>query len=352
MTSVRWRELSAAGAGAIRVLALEGPGALDALRTLTGGRVPAAGSFALATLRDRAGALLDEALVRTHQSGVLELQLHGSSAVLARVLAELGDPPPLARGSTLEARAEERLAQAASEPAARMLLDQVEGALRREFEALLALGERERVARARLLAERGRVGAALVVPRRVVLAGPVNAGKSTLFNALIGHERVVVDAQAGTTRDAVHELVLLGAYPVELVDTAGRRALAPEAGAAGEVEAAGQRLAQELARAAELVLELVPPHAAAPRARARTHFLASRADEPGVVPGLERLSAGTDARAARATVERLFHSALHLPVTPWQPGAGVPFEPEWHHVLASVHGTALEQALTGWLAAR
>lgn len=352
MNAVRWRELSAEGAGAIRVLALAGPGALAALRTLTGGRVPAAGSFALAALRDGSGGLLDEAVVRRHADGTVELQLHGSSAVLARVLRELGDPAPLPPAGTLEARAEERLAHAASEAAARMLLDQTEGALRREFEALLAAGEAERVACARALAERGRIGEALVRPRRVVLAGPVNAGKSTLFNALVGHERVLVDPCAGTTRDAVHERIVLGAYPVELVDTAGRRALTPQAGVSGEVEAAGQRLAAELARGAELVLELVPPGATVPPARAGTVVLASRADEAGAVPGLERVSAGTAPLEARATVERLFHDALHLPCSPWRRGAGVPFEPEWNLPLASAHGPELARALEDWLAAR
>ncbi|MCK6438665.1 MAG: 50S ribosome-binding GTPase [Planctomycetes bacterium] len=57
----------------------------------------------------------------------------------------------------------------------------------------------------------------------VVLIGPANAGKSTLFNALLGRERAIVSDEAGTTRDAVLETADLGGIAVELVDTAGMK---------------------------------------------------------------------------------------------------------------------------------
>lgn len=57
----------------------------------------------------------------------------------------------------------------------------------------------------------------------VVLAGPPNAGKSSLFNALVGEERVIVTDVPGTTRDAVEAAVSIGGYPFRLVDTAGLR---------------------------------------------------------------------------------------------------------------------------------
>jgi tRNA modification GTPase len=56
---------------------------------------------------------------------------------------------------------------------------------------------------------------------RITLVGRPNAGKSSLFNALIGTDRVIVSPQAGTTRDAVAETLKLGELPVELTDTAG-----------------------------------------------------------------------------------------------------------------------------------
>lgn len=57
--------------------------------------------------------------------------------------------------------------------------------------------------------------------RRIVLAGLPNAGKSTLFNALIGEEKAIVSAIPGTTRDYVSATMMLDQIPVELIDTAG-----------------------------------------------------------------------------------------------------------------------------------
>jgi tRNA modification GTPase len=61
----------------------------------------------------------------------------------------------------------------------------------------------------------------LLNPPEVVIAGPPNAGKSTLCNALIGRQVSIVDESAGTTRDWVRELALFGGVPVWLTDTAG-----------------------------------------------------------------------------------------------------------------------------------
>jgi len=83
---------------------------------------------------------------------------------------------------------------------------------------------------------------------RVVLAGRANTGKSSLFNRLLGHDRVLVDAEPGTTRDWVEERVVLSGLPVRLVDTAGFR---PEA---GNVETAGQSHATRLLAEADLVV--------------------------------------------------------------------------------------------------
>jgi tRNA modification GTPase len=58
---------------------------------------------------------------------------------------------------------------------------------------------------------------------RVVIAGPVNAGKSTLFNILVGHNRTIVHKEPGTTRDIINEGLLIHGHDVELIDTAGIR---------------------------------------------------------------------------------------------------------------------------------
>jgi tRNA modification GTPase len=58
---------------------------------------------------------------------------------------------------------------------------------------------------------------------RVVIAGPPNAGKSSVFNSLIGADRAIVSESPGTTRDTVSEEIVLEGIPVTLVDTAGLR---------------------------------------------------------------------------------------------------------------------------------
>lgn len=85
-----------------------------------------------------------------------------------------------------------------------------------------------------------------------VLAGRVNAGKSSLLNALAGRSRALVSAAPGTTRDYIEEHIELSGLPVRLVDTAGLRAQAP--GGIDPVEAAGQELARDFMARAEAVL--------------------------------------------------------------------------------------------------
>ena len=89
----------------------------------------------------------------------------------------------------------------------------------------------------------------------VALAGRPNAGKSSLFNRLLGRDRAIVTAQPGTTRDLLTERFSLGAVPVELVDTAGLRELA--AGDAHEAERAGVERTRSTMAEAHHVLLLV-----------------------------------------------------------------------------------------------
>lgn len=89
----------------------------------------------------------------------------------------------------------------------------------------------------------------------VVLAGPPSAGKSTLFNALLGRRRSVVDEAPGTTRDAVRETLRLGEGPmamdVALVDLAG---LDEAFERAGPADAAAQRAARRAVAEADVVV--------------------------------------------------------------------------------------------------
>lgn len=94
--------------------------------------------------------------------------------------------------------------------------------------------------------ERLREGALLVI------AGPPNAGKSTLFNALLGTERAIVASVPGTTRDAIEAAAVIDGFPFRLIDTAGLR----EAG--DFVESLGIEVSRRYLAAADLVLYCEP----------------------------------------------------------------------------------------------
>lgn len=87
----------------------------------------------------------------------------------------------------------------------------------------------------------------------VVVAGRPNAGKSSLFNALVGRHRAIVTDVAGTTRDLVTEHLAIGGVPVMLVDTAGLRATSDP------IEREGVARAEEVLHSADLVLFVVNP---------------------------------------------------------------------------------------------
>ncbi len=82
----------------------------------------------------------------------------------------------------------------------------------------------------------------------VVLAGPPNAGKSTLLNAMIGETRAIVSDEPGTTRDAIEVLVDGDPWPMRLVDTAGLRS------GAGTVERLGIEVSERYLQNADIVI--------------------------------------------------------------------------------------------------
>ena len=92
-------------------------------------------------------------------------------------------------------------------------------------------------------------------PRRVALVGRPNVGKSSLLNRLVGHERVLVDNVAGTTRDPVDELVDLGGKQWRFVDTAGIRKRARQASGADFYAALRTQTALERAEVALILME-------------------------------------------------------------------------------------------------
>ena len=80
----------------------------------------------------------------------------------------------------------------------------------------------------------------------VVLAGPTNSGKSTLFNSLAGYDRAIVNQAPGTTRDLLEAMVIIEGVPITVVDTAGVRV------PADGVESEGIRRAKEHMKKADI----------------------------------------------------------------------------------------------------
>ncbi|MGA8613138.1 MAG: tRNA uridine-5-carboxymethylaminomethyl(34) synthesis GTPase MnmE [Xanthobacteraceae bacterium] len=285
---------------AIAVVRVSGPRAGVALKALTG-RVPEPRKAVLARVREPAsGEVIDEALAlwfpAPHSEtgeDVAELQLHGGHAVVAGVLDALGkiegcriaEPGEFTRRAFENGRLDltevEGLADliAAETPAQRrqafrqlkgLIGDRAEDWRRRLIEALalvearidfsdeadvpenlvgpaLHAAQQLRHEIAASLADGGR-GERLREGLVVAIAGPPNAGKSTLLNRLARREAAIVSPYPGTTRDVIEVHLDLGGYPVTLLDTAGIRE------SDDPVEQEGVRRAHERAVAADLVL--------------------------------------------------------------------------------------------------
>jgi tRNA modification GTPase len=291
---------------AIAVLRVSGPRAGAALEALTGS-CPEPRQASLRALRDGEGTLLDRALVlwfpgpdSATGEDLAEFHLHGGRAVIAALETALGAMPGLRRAEpgefTRRAFANGRIDLAEAEGLADLLAAETE--LQRRAAMGMAGGAFSRLVddwRERLLALSAQVealldfedegdvttlpadftiqikgleaeiGARLAAPHaemlregfRVALAGPPNAGKSTLFNALIESEAAITAPSAGTTRDVLVRPVAMAGVPFSFVDTAGLR----EPGAdevADEIEAIGIGRARGELKRADLVLWLGP----------------------------------------------------------------------------------------------
>ncbi len=147
---------------------------------------------------------------------------------------------------------------------------------------------------------------------KVVILGPPNVGKSTLFNKLLGYERAIVTEEPGTTRDYLEEPLLLGGIRLALVDTAGLRR------ARELVEMMGVERAEKLLGEADaliLVEEVFhfKTHGSDPLPRLKA--MRRRAEEVGlevlpVISKLDTVSDPSERGEIRATAERLGGLAL------------------------------------------
>lgn len=234
-------------------------------------------------------------VVVRHARDRLEVHCHGGTAAAAAVIDSLvaaGADRVTWRAwlrgkgsSEIELEARQALAIAAGPRAARILSRQLAGALAAEIDRIgwLAAGADRRAAVARLL-RAARVGLHLAEPWRVVVAGPVNAGKSSLVNSLAGHARSIVSPEPGTTRDLVTTRIVLDGWEVELVDTAGTR---DDVSAASATERAGMARAAEARGEADLVLAVVPAGSPPPEPAPGELVVITKADlvpEPPAVP--------------------------------------------------------------------
>jgi len=165
-----------------------------------------------------------------------ELHCHGGAAVgqwLSRTLEALGCPraEPLPvwhrRHSPTVERAWHDLPRTATPLSAGILLEQARGALHRSLAQLveiLSTGETQPAQqRIEELLSTFTVGRHLLEPFRVLLAGPTNAGKSSLLNRLLGYRRAVTHTQSGTTRDILTADAVCRGFAVTLIDGAGIR---------------------------------------------------------------------------------------------------------------------------------
>ncbi|MGH6650378.1 MAG: tRNA uridine-5-carboxymethylaminomethyl(34) synthesis GTPase MnmE [Sphingopyxis sp.] len=300
---------------AIAVVRVSGRQAGAALRSLTG-RLPEARRAVLAALKAADGTALDRALVlwfpgpaTATGEDLAELHLHGGRAVVAAVEAALAALPGLRRAEagefTRRAFENGRIDLAEAEGLADLLAAETEsqrvqalgmasGHVSRAVEAWQArllmlmagaeaelnfadeddvevgesVAQRLREGMAALAGEMGgwlaRPGAEVIAEGlSVVIAGPPNAGKSTLINALAKRELAIVSPVAGTTRDVIETALALDGIAMRFSDTAGLRAESADA-----IEMIGIDRAKAAVEAADILLWLGPPKEAPDHPRA------------------------------------------------------------------------------------
>lgn len=288
--------LSTPVGGAIAVIRISGPGTLPALRAVFNGktehRYVSHGSITGAD-----GAPIDDAMAvyfRAPNSytgeDMAELYIHGGYAVSKGVLSRLSELPlrPAGPGEFTRrafmngkldlARSEAvmDLINASSARSASSALEQLQGALSRRIESVerelidllsgidaaidypeeleedvfsaLPSGIRSAKAEVDSLISGGMASRMIREGARIAILGRPNAGKSSLFNAMLGEDRAIVTPEEGTTRDILEGTLLINGITARLFDTAGLR----EAGSAAE--SIGISRAREIVDKADLLL--------------------------------------------------------------------------------------------------
>lgn len=342
---------------AIGVVRISGPQAGEALLRLAG-RLPEARRAALAELKDVDGAALDRALIlwfpgpaTATGEDLAELHLHGGRAVVAAVEAALdalpGLRPAVAGEFTRRAFLNGRIDLAEAEGLADLLAAETEsqrvqalgmasGHVSRAVEAwqdglltLMAGAEAElnfadeddvevgdAVTRRLIAGMHGlatelatwlaRPAAEVIAEGlSVVIAGPPNAGKSTLINALAQRELAIVSPVAGTTRDVIETPLALDGIAMRFSDTAGLRGEGADA-----IEAIGIYRARAAVEAADILLWLGLPKEA-PEHRCCI-LIAAQADRWRGDAAAEASAARCDLIVSAATGEGMENLHRHI----------------------------------------
>jgi len=293
------------GRGGIGVIRVSGPDALAVLRRMTGDASKSAPTPNHMTLRPiidpRTGDTLDQALVCFFQAphsftgeDVVEFHCHGSPVLLRRILdtilqldVRLASPGEFSLRAVMNGRMQLTQAEAirdlidaqtdvAAQQATRQLSGEISHRLQPAKDQLLRIIvrlesslefveddlpqlEQDEILNAlsrlrsdlRSLADTFVRGRLLHEGLKVALVGPPNAGKSSLFNSLLGHERAIVTEVPGTTRDTISEPVGWDGIPITLIDTAGMRATTDQ------VELLGVERTRRVAADADLIVIVV-----------------------------------------------------------------------------------------------
>lgn len=288
------------GTSALAVLRVSGPDTTALCHALFG-RTPPPRELHRADYRDRAGTLLDEVLFVRFQGphsytgeDALEISSHGNPFIAQRILTDLfargcrsAEPGEFTQRAFLNGRMDLSQAEAVvdliharGDRALAAANQQLRGALGRQVNAaiaqlLSALAQVEAYIDfpeedlptdsaghldsqlaaiqsnvSRILATR-QYGELLRDGIKTVIVGAPNVGKSSLLNRLVGRDRALVSAEPGTTRDFIEERIVLGAYCLRLIDTAGINSAPAPLERLG-IEKSYERLAE-----ADLVLAVV-----------------------------------------------------------------------------------------------
>jgi tRNA modification GTPase len=268
--------LTAPGAAALAVIAIRGA---DAWRVISSRfeplhargwppERPQAGDVWLGHLRASERGLIDHVIVtvdRADDQTWLEVHCHGGREVVRWIFEILASDGIVAvPWQTLKNETERRhtevdaaLTQAATLRTAAILLDQTQGAMRREISRILVNWPGQEAGNAlAALVSRIDMGVHLAEPWKVAVLGAPNVGKSALVNALAGYTRSIVSEVPGTTRDVLAVRLAIDGWPIELWDTAGMR------DGITEVEKEGVRLARGAADLADLCLWVLDSSAA------------------------------------------------------------------------------------------